>query len=215
MNSVGSIARAIVAAERRTVMLAITPRDLTEPSTALIARVARSDRAAFETLARRLHGNAARIAVRVLGPGPDAEDAVQAAFLNLWRKAGQFDAARGAVEPWFNRLVANACLDRRRMIRPAVALDDIGERASEEPQPDALAENADERTRVAAAIARLNPRQRAAIQLFYGEDATTAEVADVLETSPKAVEGLLARARLELHRILVEMGYDRVTEPRR
>lgn len=194
-------------------MLAITPRDSADPSTALIARVARSDRAAFETLAKRLHGGAARIAARVLGPGPDAEDAVQAAFLNLWRKADQFDASRGAVEPWFNRLVANACLDRRRMIRPVTALDEIGERASEDPQPDTLAEIGDERARVAAAIARLKPRQRAAIQLFYGEEATTAEVAQALETSPKAIEGLLARARVELQRSLGEMGYDRVTEP--
>lgn len=194
-------------------MLAIAPRNSAEPSTALIDRVARSDYAAFEILARRLHGGAARIAARILGPGPDAEDAVQAAFLNLWRKAGQFDAAQGAVEPWFNRLVANACLDRRRTIRPVSALDDIGERASEDPRPDTLAEHADERARVSAAIARLNPRQRAAILLFYGEDATTAEAADVLETSPKAVEGLVARARLELRRILGEMGFDRVTEP--
>lgn len=194
-------------------MLAVTPRDILEPSAALMGRVGSGDRAAFETLARRLHGGAARIAARVLGPGPDAEDAVQAAFLNLWRKAEQFDVSRGAVEPWFNRLVANACLDRRRTIRPVAALDEVAEQASDDPLPDVAAEHADERARVAAAIAKLNPRQRAAIQLFYGEEATTAEVAVALETSPKAVEGLLARARGELQRILGEMGYDRVTEP--
>ena len=186
-------------------MLAITPRDDAVPSAALMHRVARGDRAAFETLARRLHGQAARIAARVLGHGPDAEDAVQAALINLWRKAGQFDGARGRVEPWFNRLVANACLDRRRTIRIVSPLDEAAGHASPDPRADDVLAAADEAARVQRAIARLNPRQRAAITLFYAEEASTVEVADALETTPKAVEGLLARARAELARMLSDM----------
>ncbi len=186
-------------------MLAITPPATLDPNAALMTRIVNGDRAAFDQLARRLHPTAARIAARVLGPGPDAEDAVQAALLNLWRKAAQFDAARGRVEPWFNRLVANACLDRRRTIRPVAPLDEAHGHASLDRQADDLLEAADQQARVARAVAQLNPRQRAAIALFYGEEATTAEVAAALETSPKAVEGLLARARGELARILEDM----------
>jgi len=186
-------------------MLAITPRDTLDPSAILIERVAHGDAQAFDILARHLHATASRIATRVLGHGPDAEDAVQAAFINLWRKAGQFDAARGRVEPWFNRLVANACLDRRRTIRIVAPLDEVAEQVSPEPRADELLEAADEQARVARAVAQLNPRQRMAIALFYGDDATTAQVAATLETTPKAVEGLLARARSELARILNEM----------
>ncbi len=189
-------------------MLAITPRDELDPNAALMRRVADGDGGAFETLARRMHGTAARIAARVLGNGPDAEDAVQSAFINLWRKAAQFDPSRGRLEPWFNRLVANACLDRRRTIRLVTPLDEIAEQPSADPRADDLLEAADEAARVTRAVARLNPRQRAAITLFYGEDATTAEVADALETTPKAIEGLLARARTELARILHDMDYD-------
>ena len=186
-------------------MLAITPRDAIDPAATLMARVASGDRAAFDVLARRLQGTAQRIAARVLGPGPDAEDAVQAALVNLWRKAAQFDAARGRVEPWFNRLVANACLDKRRTIRIALPLDEAAGHASADPRADELLELKDEAARVQRAVARLNPRQRAAIALFYGEEASTLEVAAALETSPKAIEGLLARARTELARMLDEM----------
>lgn len=185
-------------------VLAITPQGSLDPNAALMARIASGDRAAFDTLARRLHPTARRIAARVLGHGPDAEDAVQAALLNLWRKAGQFDVARGRVEPWFNRLVANACLDRRRTIRFVSPLDEAAGHASSDPGADDLIEAADERARVARAVAQLNPRQRAAIALFYGEESSTAEVAQALETTSKAVEGLLARARTELARILLE-----------
>ena len=51
---------------------------------------------------------------------------------------------------------------------------------------------------------QLNPRQRAAITLFHGEGASMAEVAAALDTTPKAVEGLLARARSELSRLLAD-----------
>ncbi len=184
-------------------MLAITPRD--DANAILIDKVAHGDRAAFDRLARRLLGTAQRIAARVLGPGPDAEDAVQAALLNLWSKAAQFDGTRGRVEPWFNRLVANACLDKRRTFKLVQPLDEAAGHASADPRADEVLERSDEQARVARAVAKLNPRQRAAIALFYGEEASTAEVAATLETSPKAVEGLLARARAELARMLEDM----------
>jgi RNA polymerase sigma-70 factor (ECF subfamily) len=47
-------------------------------------------------------------------------------------------------------------------------------------------------------MTHLPARQRAAIAMFYGEGATMNEIAEVLETTPKAIEGLLARARAEL-----------------
>jgi RNA polymerase sigma-70 factor (ECF subfamily) len=53
---------------------------------------------------------------------------------------------------------------------------------------------------------RLNPRQRAAITLFHGEGATMAEIADALDTTPKAIEGLLARARKDLSALLMTDG---------
>jgi RNA polymerase sigma-70 factor (ECF subfamily) len=53
-------------------------------------------------------------------------------------------------------------------------------------------------------MARLNERQRAAIQMFHGEGLSMAEIAEAMETTPKAVEGLLARARMELKIMLAE-----------
>ena len=42
------------------------------------------------------------------------------------------------------------------------------------------------------------------LALFYGDGATMAEIAQILETTPKAVEGLLGRARMELKALLAE-----------
>lgn len=193
------------------------PAPLTAPAdddARLMARVAAGDAAAFTALVLRLHGPSLGLATRVLGNRADAEDVVQAALARLWTMAGRYDPARGAVGAWFRRLLVNLCLDRRRSIRLVETrvtrtLDDAYDVADTAPDPHhAAADNARAR-RVDAAIVRLNPRQRAAIALFHGEGATMAEIADALETTPKAVEGLLGRARLELRALLASDAPDK------
>ena len=73
---------------------------------------------------------------------------------------------------------------------------------SDLPDPFEASEANARARRIDAAMAQLNPRQRAAITLFHGEGASMAEVAATLDTTAKAVEGLLARARSELSRLL-------------
>lgn len=176
----------------------------------LIARVATGDRDAFRELAVRLHGPALRLATRVLSDRAEAEDAVQAALVKLWQNAGRYDGARGSVEAWFRRLLVNCCIDRRRTIRPVAPIEAAADAGSNDPTPHEAAEDAERAAKVNGAVARLNPRQRAAIALFYGEGASMAEIAAMLETTPKAVEGLLARARTELAGMLSALKTDRV-----
>jgi RNA polymerase sigma-70 factor, ECF subfamily len=176
---------------------------------ALMARIATGDRDAFRGLVARLHGPALGLATRVLGDRGDAEDAVQAALVKLWTQAGRYDAARGTASSWFRRIVTNLCLDRRRSMRVVASLEDAADVASLSPTPFETASANADAARVQAAVGRLNPRQRAAIALFYGDGATMAEIADVLETTPKAVEGLLARARIELQQTLAPAGEER------
>ena len=174
--------------------MAITDLD----DTALMMRCARGEAPAFRVLASRLHPPMLRLAVRILGDRAEAEDALQAALVKLWQNAARFEAERAAVGAWFRRIVVNACLDRRRALKPVASLDAVAEAAADGADPHTAAEAADRYARVNAAVAGLLPRQRAAIALFYGDGATMAEIATILETTPKAVEGLLARARAEL-----------------
>jgi RNA polymerase sigma-70 factor (ECF subfamily) len=153
---------------------------------------------AFRRLSRRLYGPAIGTAFKVLGDRADAEDAVQVSLVKLWRQAASFDPSKAKVETWFRRIVVNACIDRRRTLKPVQSLDVVAERASEEPGPASMAERGQQAAHVNQAVARLPARQRAAIALFYGDGATMNEIAEILETTPKAIEGLLARARAEL-----------------
>lgn len=173
-------------------------------ATALMLRVCDGDAAAFTQLVRLLERPALALATRTLMDRAAAEDVCQQAFARLWTHAARFDPARGSVEAWFRRILVNLCLDRRRTIRPVQPIDSAFDIADGRPDPEAAAIRADAHARLDAAMAQLNPRQRLALALFHGDGLSMAEIAIQMETTAKAVEGLLGRARNELRTLMTE-----------
>lgn len=174
-----------------------------EPEAILLLRAAEGDARAFQELARMVARPALALAIRVLGDHAAAEDAVQDALTKLWREAQRFDPKMGRFGGWWRRILMNSALDGRRRMRPAASLDDAAEVQDLAPNPGEAAEQADLAARVQAAAAALPARQRAALSLFHGDGLTMAEIADALETSEKAVEGLLLRGRAALKETLM------------
>lgn len=168
----------------------------------LIARVAQGDAAAFELLVGLLHPPMLRLAMRIATDPGEGEDALQSAYARLWTHAARFDGERGSVEGWFRRILVNQCIDRRRAFRVVAPLEAAYDLATTEPDPFEASAAQAVSVRVDVAMLQLSARQRAAVALFYGEGATMAEIAITLQTSAKAVEGLLARARIELQTLL-------------
>lgn len=175
------------------------------PEALLLRRAAEGDARAFSELARMLARPALAQAVRVLGDRALAEDAVQDALTRLWREASRFDPERGSFAAWWRRMLMNCALDGRRRLKPVVAMDEAADVADETPTPAGAAESADLSARVQRAAAVLPERQRAALSLFHGEGLSMAEIAEALETSEKAVEGLLLRGRATLKERLAEL----------
>lgn len=167
---------------------------------ALMARIARGDEPAFRELARRHLPAAIGLARRITGNAADAEDVAQDAMLRVWTHAPRWQPL-ASFRSWLTRVVVNLCLDRKR--RAAwIALDAAGEVA--DPAPDAAArlETAETDRLVAAAIATLPERQRAAIVLSYREGLSNADAAAMLDTSVSALETLLVRAKQALRKAL-------------
>ncbi|WP_448586989.1 RNA polymerase sigma factor [Thermaurantiacus sp.] len=169
-----------------------------DPETALFLAARAGDRAAFGRLVRLIARPGLALATRVLGCPVAAEDCVQDALTRLWQTRDRFDAQRGPLGAWWRRTLLHVALDGRRRLRQVEPLETAAAVPDPAPGPAIAAEAADLDRRLAAAIATLPPRQRAALALFHGEGATMAEIADLLGTSPKAVEGLLDRGRQAL-----------------
>lgn len=149
---------------------------------ALLARLVQGDEAALTMLYDRLSPLAYGMAFRIAGNPDAAEDAVQEAFLRVWRRADRFDPQRGRGRPWFLRLVRNLAIDqlRHRGVRGRAeaqnALDVSADVPSE--QPDDVASRAERASRLRAALELLPADQRRAIEIAYFEGLSHSEIAE-------------------------------------
>ena len=166
----------------------------------LMARTAQGDGRAFQTLARRHAGGALRLARRILGSEALAEEVVQDALLRVWINAPRW-RPEAAFRTWLYRIVVNLCLNAKRRAGdlPLEAADHVADPA---PGAEAQLEARERDAAVAAAVAALPARQRAAIVLTYQEGLSNAEVAVVLDASVSSVETLLVRAKRALRTAL-------------
>jgi RNA polymerase sigma factor (sigma-70 family) len=156
-------------------------RDLAHLSDeALVALVSRGDEAALAELYDRVGGTAYGLAYRVLRDEALAEDAVQEAFLALWRTAGSFIPERAKASTWILTLVHRRAVDavrreQRRRAEPLEGAPEPTEGSAEEAAWLRL-----ERERVQAALAQLPDQQREAIELAYYGGYTQSELAERL-----------------------------------
>jgi len=162
----------------------------------LMARAAKGDERAFRTLAERHAAAALRLARRILGNEAMAEDIVQDAFLRVWINAPRW-RPQAAFRTWLYRIVVNLCLNARRRA-PDLPLEAGQHAVDPEPGADEQLRLRERDRQLAAAIAALPERQRAAVVLTYQEGLGNAEAAQVLDISVASVEALLVRARRAL-----------------
>ncbi len=167
---------------------------------ALMASSAAGDRMAFDALAGRYALRLRRAAQRVLTDPSAAEDVAQDALLRAWTRAGSYDSRQASVSTWLHRIAVNAAIDRVRALRPTVAVpDDLADTA---PGADHGLVRQQRNRLLAAAIATLPDRQRAAIALTYGQGWSGQDAARALKVSTRALEGLLHRGRKVLRAYL-------------
>lgn len=158
--------------------------------------VVRGDPAAFRRLVLATSQKLVRLAARITGNFADGEDVVQEAYVKAHRALveGRFDG-RSRLETWLYRIVANSAVDALRAGRRAKSLD-----VAAEPSWDGVGA-AEARVALAeldALLSGLPPDQRAAIVLKGVEGLSSAEIAEIMNTTEGAVEQRLVRARATL-----------------
>lgn len=175
---------------------------------ALLEAAARSDEEALAALYDRYGRVAYGLALRVLRDPALAEDAVQEAFLQVWRSADRFDAERAKASTWILTFVHRRSVDlvrreERRRAEPA------------EPVPAATGPGADEETErrskreiVQDALRRLPADQREAIELAYFGGYTQSELAERLGQPLGTIKSRMFTGLMRLRALLAEAGYE-------
>ena len=157
----------------------------------------------------RYAGPVVNVAVRLLDNRADAEEIAQETFLRLYQHPPQLDPS-AKLFTWLYRVAVNLCLDRLRRRRRApvmTSLDLLAESEEGSSLPaDRIADPSavHPREKVAGAelaeaahkaVASLPASLRAPLVLSALEELPHAEIARILEISPKAVEHRISRAR--------------------
>ncbi|MCH2546391.1 MAG: sigma-70 family RNA polymerase sigma factor [Alphaproteobacteria bacterium] len=151
---------------------------------------------AFSTLVKRHTSRFYAAAFRVVLAKEDAEDVVQEAFTKLWNGKASWQEDRGArFTTWFYRIVTNQAMDhvgKRNRQRGTMLNENL---PSSDPNAEDIANKREQGSAINAALAELPERQRTAVMLFYNEELSQKEAAEVMGVTPKAVESLIGRAK--------------------
>jgi RNA polymerase sigma factor (sigma-70 family) len=191
-----------------------TPRELAHLcDAALLALIARADDAALAELYRRFGRLAYGLAFRILRDDALAQDAVQEAFLGVWRAAERFSAERAKPSTWLLTLVHRRAVDlvRREERRRTEPLEPENEPHGVEA-PDET-ELLTQRQAVRAALRELPPEQREAIELAYYGGYTQSELAERLDQPLGTIKSRMFAGLARLRETLEESPVGEAARP--
>ena len=144
----------------------------------LMQRAAAGDTQAFGLIVQAYQDRLVRFAIRLSGDSDLAQDAVQEAFLRLWRLRAGYEA-QGCLQAYLFRIVRSVCLDQARSRRQWEVLDENELAEASDPATLAIGQGLAEAVR--RAVQSLPETQRVVFILSQYEALTYAEIADVLD----------------------------------
>lgn len=176
----------------------------------LIRRAMDGDADAFEQLVLAHQKQVYNLCLRLSGNPDDACDLSQEAFLRAWRSLRQYQFG-AEFSTWLYRLTQNVCIDflrwqKRQKTVPLQMEDESGE--TERPLPDPApgpeeqAQSSELRQTLMAAIQQLPADYRDILVLRAVDDLPYEQIAELLGLKLGTVKSRLARARLQLKKIL-------------
>jgi RNA polymerase sigma-70 factor, ECF subfamily len=166
----------------------------TTPVAGLVTRARLGDADAFTELVRRYQARCLRFARSMLRTEEDAEEAVQDAWVRVWKALPRYEDQE-RFEPWLFRILANRCRSRGvRMARDArvTAADDSALAFAE--APDGEVERAAWREEITLALAALPDAQREAFLLHHVEGFAYEEIAGITGVGISALKMRVKRA---------------------
>ncbi|HTR46044.1 MAG TPA: RNA polymerase sigma factor [Verrucomicrobiae bacterium] len=183
-----------------------------EPDAQLVQLCLRGDGPSWEELVRRHTRRVYNLCYRFTGNSTSAEDLSQDVFLRVYRTLPSYESAQGSFTTWLTSVTRNLLVDHYRRTRRDRMTDSIDamplfeERPSPARTPDSWAQATELSGHVQQALARLSPELREAVILRDLQGLDYGEIRVVLQVPEGTVKSRINRGRIELARILGEMG---------
>lgn len=178
--------------------------------TRIIERTLAGDREAFGLLVVRYQDRLFATLLHVTGCREEAEDVAQETFVQAYTKLAAFQG-RAQFYTWLYRIAFNLWSSRRRRRRLEVSVDEMRERAGQEPIDGADSANdrlerQEQVSLVRDALARLEEEHRAILVLREFDECDYETIGEMLELPAGTVRSRLHRARLQLKLQLEQMS---------
>ncbi|QGU94875.1 sigma-70 family RNA polymerase sigma factor [Clostridium bovifaecis] len=167
----------------------------------LLKKIKEGDKHAFADLYNEYAEYALRVAMAVIRNKVSAADAVQEAFIKVYKNIHSFDLDR-SFGPWFYRILINEC---NRVLSKIPKATDINEYAEEDKSISIKDKyKFEEYENLYKAIQNLEDINRVPIILKYLKGFKEAEIADILETNVNTVKSRLFKGRQKLKNLIEE-----------
>lgn len=182
----------------------------------LIQRCIQQDRVAQEQLFKKFYGKMMGVCMRYTKDQDQAQEVVQVAFIKIFEKLEEFDF-KGSFEGWVRRIMVNASIDaiRKRNRQPMSTDEDyMYDNQSVEQEHD-FGENYSKLKAQYAmeAIQQLSPAYQTVFNLYVIENYSHKEIAEILNISEGTSKSNLAKAKINLRKILsdkfAKLDYER------
>ncbi len=183
-----------------------------EPDAQLVRLCVRGDGPSWEELVRRHTRRVYNLCYRFTGNAATAEDLSQEVFIRVYRTLASYQSTEGAFTTWLTCVTRNLLVDHYRRTRRERLTDSIDQmpqfqdRPSQVRLPDTLAQASELSAQVQQALGKLSPELREAVILRDLQGLDYQEIQVVLQVPEGTVKSRINRGRLELARILEEMG---------
>jgi RNA polymerase sigma-70 factor (ECF subfamily) len=187
--------------------------DTLEQDAQLVQQCLQGDGSAWEELVRRHNRRIFNICYRFTGNRTESQDLSQDVFLRVYRTLGSYRSAHGGFATWLTSVTRNLLIDHyRRTKRDRItdSLDDkmpiVENKESAGRRPDEQALLGELSGQVQSALTRLSPELREAVILRDLQQLEYSEIQQVLAVPEGTVKSRINRGRIELARILQQMG---------
>jgi len=184
-----------------------------EPDAQLVLQCLRGEGSAWEELVRRHTRRVFGLCYRFTGNSTEAEDLSQEVFLRIYRTLPSYRAEQGAFPTWLTSVTRNLLVDnyrRTRRDRLTDSLEDampqLEEKHSTMRSPDKVAQAAELSDQMQRGLQRLSPELREAVILRDLQGLEYNEIQAVLQVPEGTVKSRINRGRIELARILEQIG---------
>jgi RNA polymerase sigma-70 factor, ECF subfamily len=182
----------------------LRPEPVQDNDVELLKAVASQDEAALAQLYDRYRVILFGLLMRILNNREEAEDVLQEVFLQVWRRAADFDENRGRPFTWLVTLARSRGIDRLRTLaaRERVAL--AGARDESEAISDAASDafRSEQRGLVTNALAQLPDEQQRPLMLAYFDGLTQTEIAARLDAPLGTVKTRMRTGMMKLRELL-------------